>query len=162
VNRPLRRWHLRLVLVLAPVSAVVLLAAIAARRTIPTNPALAARLPQPQPNARETDRRLVEQGGLVLELRRLEDSASRISLVELTPLAEPHVADLLVYWSAGPAGEALTPDAILLGPLAGRLPARYRLPPESARQTAELILYSAAAGRVLCRLQLGPGEARAP
>jgi hypothetical protein len=162
VNRPLRRWHLRLVLVLAPVSAVLLVAAIAARRTIPANPSLAALLPQPHPSARETDRRLVHEGGLDLELRRLEDSVTQARLVELTPLAEPHVADLLVYWSARPAGETLSPDAILVGPLGGRLPVLYRLPPESARQTGELILYSAATSRVLCRLELGPKEARAP
>ena len=162
MNRPLRRWHFRLIAVLAPVAAVVLIAAIAVRRTIPANPSLAELRPRPFPNARETDRRLVHEAGLVLELQRLEDAATQTSLVELTPLAEPHVADLLVYWGAGPAGDTLSPDAILLGPLFGRLPARYRLPPESARRTGVLILYAAATSTVLGRLELSPREARAP
>lgn len=40
MNRPLRRRHLLLVSVLAPVAALLLIAAIATRRPVPVNPPL--------------------------------------------------------------------------------------------------------------------------
>ncbi len=161
MNRSLRRWHLRLVAVLAPAAVVTLAAAIAVRRAVPVNPvpgALATPLP---PGAPGMDRRLVREAGLTLELRLLSPSPGRRA-VELTPLVEPHTADLLVYWSAGPAIAALPADAVLLGPLAGLDPVRYLLPQSAGGPAGRLFLYTTAGDRVLGQINLGPGETPAP
>ena len=161
MNRSLRGWHFRLVSVLAPLAAVTLAAAVAVRRTAPPNQMPAALAPPSTPNAPVVDRRLVSEAGLKLELHLLNDSAGP-PVVELTPLVEPHTADLLVYWSAGPAGETLPADAILLGPLSGLEPVRYPLPAAARVRSGDLVLYTTAGNRVLGHVDLARTETPTP
>ena len=55
-------------------------------------------------------------------------AGERGALVELQPLRDPLLPDLLVYWSAGGAGDALPEGAQLLGRLAGVEARRFALP----------------------------------
>lgn len=160
MNRSLRRWHFRLISLLAPAAVVTLAAAIAVRRAVPVNP-VPGSLATPLPAGAPGTRRLVREAGLTLELR-LSSPSPGGRAVELTPLVEPHTADLLVYWSAGPATAALPADAVLLGPLAGLQPVRYLLPQGAGGTAGRLFLYTTADGRVLSQLDLASGEAPAP
>jgi len=159
MNRDLRRWHFRLLSVVAPAAVVTLAAAIAVRRAPPVNRVPAALAPYPPASGRIVDRRQIGEAGLSLELRLLKPPAGPM-LVELTPLVEPHTADLLVYWSARAGGAALPADAVLLGPLSGLEPARYALPRDSYGAPGQLLLYTTAGSQVLGRIDLAPSESR--
>lgn len=66
-------------------------------------------------------------------------------LVELSPLRDPLLPDLLVYWAAAGAGDPLPDGARLLGRLAGTAPRRFALPAAGGR----LYLYSLGHARLV-------------
>jgi hypothetical protein len=72
-------------------------------------------------------------------------AGDRGALVELQPLRDPLLPDLLVYWSAGGARDALPEGAQLLGRLAGAEARRFALP--AAR--GSLHLYSLGHARLV-------------
>lgn len=67
------------------------------------------------------------------------------SVVELTPLRDPMLPDLLVYWSAAGASDRLPEGAQLLGRLAGTEARHFALPAAGGR----LHLYSLGHARLV-------------
>lgn len=55
-------------------------------------------------------------------------AGDRGAIIELQPLRDPLLPDLLVYWSSGGVGDALPEGARLLGRLAGMEARRFALP----------------------------------
>jgi hypothetical protein len=152
VNRPLRRWHFRLVAGLAPVALAVLAIAVLVRRSPPLNPTPAP-LQTAMGDAREISRTLIRGRGLALELRHLMDSTGSSQLA-VYPMGEPQVADLLLY--LGPGGpDSLPGDARLLGTVTGAPGQRFTLPEGAER--LQLYWYSGATRTVVAQTALfGP------
>lgn len=161
MNRPLRRRHLRMFVGLAPLTIATLAAAVLVRDAAPPNPAPVL-FPDSGPRGLPPlDRREIRVGRVTVELRRFGDSATGTRVIELAASGEPRIPDLLVYWGTGPA-ETLPADAVLLGPFAGPLPVRFRLPDTPGDSTGGLYFYSGATGELLARADLTPGRAPAP
>jgi hypothetical protein len=80
-----------------------------------------------------------------LSIRARGFAGERGAVVELQPLLDPLLPDLLVYWSADGAGDALPEGAQLLGRLAGVEARRFALPAPSGR----LHLYSLGHARLV-------------
>ena len=88
--------------------------------------------------------------GVPLEAQLSVDGAGSVSLV-VTPVEDPRLPDLLVYWSPEGAGQrALADDeALLLGRVAGAQPVSLPVPPETAARGGYLLLFSLAQGQVV-------------
>jgi len=145
--RPLRRRHRRLVLGLALTVPPLFVAALASRdlprpmERIP--PALLA------PGGPPMERAVAVADlwpGIGLSARIGRDPADGNGVVELAATAALPHPDVLLYWmpDAVVAGDALPPDARLLGHVTGHRTERFGLPASAAAGEGTLALYSLA------------------
>ena len=89
----------------------------------------------------------VAAGARRFALHRSEEDARSVVLAPRDDLLRP---DLLVYWTAQAVEDALPPDAVLVGSLAGTAPRRLTLP----RAEGRLALYSLGHREVVSVLEL--------
>ena len=150
-----RRRHLGAFTILAVVLPVILVAALAARRTPPVVASAPTALTDP---ALDTWVALDSAEAEVLEvpirirlLAPLPSTTPTRFGVELEPTQPIGRPDVLVYWTASPPAinEALPSDGLLLGSIGGTRPRRFELPQPALQIRGSLILYSAAHREVL-------------
>lgn len=155
--RPLRARHRAIFAVLAILLPVGLAAALVSR---PVDPAL-DELPEPLRDSH------LPQGGAVAwslaggwegvpidaELR--VKGAARLVV---TPVEDPRLPDLLIYWSPEGAGQRALADgeARLLGRVAGSQPLSLPVPPETVARGGYLLLFSLAHGQVVASAPIDP------
>jgi hypothetical protein len=140
---PLRQRHRRVFAVLGVLLPLAFVFGIAARRTVPNAATLPPELSLWAQHFAATDYErddLFSKSPVQVRLWR-EQGTGRLA-VELNAASDFLKPDLLVYWSAGqPAGDALPPNASLLGAfVAGPL----ALPEEASVSDGSLILFSLA------------------
>ena len=150
MNRSLRKTHFRVLAVLAPVAAVTLAASIVVRKPVPLIPMPAPVAPARIAGLREVSRQAIRAEGLTVTLRQF--AGEQGTVLELTPLGEPHVPDLLVYLGPGES-DAFPGNALLLGAIPGAEAVQFPVP-DSAGGRSELFLYSGATHTVLAHVDL--------
>lgn len=126
---PLRRWHRLLVGTVALVALAGLVAALAARPTVPRTAG------SPRPDT--TSWAAFGPGGQLRAIRERESSRDSIRVARGPRLVAP---DLLVYWAPAVADGRLPVDAVLLGPLGDPGVRRYELP--ASAEPGVVLVYS--------------------
>lgn len=153
--RPLRKWHGRVIMLLAV--------------TLP--PGYVALLSHREASVADTVRLAAGLGGRVpagptfalLAEPRIDGRLlaapgdTRPDALQVTPVGDPGIPDLLAYWCpvAGDTRE-LPRDAVFIGALRGSRELVLPLPEPGLTQTGYLILFSLARGEVLATVRL-PG-----
>ncbi len=151
MNRPLRKAHLAVIAGLTPIAIGIFAVSIATRKEIPPNP-IPPILLDSQPPMQETGRRLIKADGFDVELRGLMDQRGK-RFIEITPLKDPHVADLQAYIGPGKQ-DSFDQSVRLLGQVYASCPVRYPLPEDSTQTLSEIYLYSPASKEVVGRVNL--------
>lgn len=159
MTRSLRKVHLGLMALLTPVAIGIFVASIAARKAIPPN-TIPASLQPPMPEMQETGRRVIKGEGLTVQLRGLMDQ-NGARFIEITPLNQPHIADLLAYIGPGKS-DAFDDHVRLLGQVYASCPVRFALPVDSTQTLSEIYLYSGATHEVIARVNLADSARAAP
>lgn len=166
-----RRRHRFAVAALAVAAPGVLVAALCVRPPPTTMPALPASLARAagvvDVALRSPGHRSPSAGtGLVVDLV-VGSDASGAATAALTPRGPVAAPSVLVYWTealptaateaggATPDSNALPPDAVLLGALAGRATRRFTLPP-ARTVPGDLLLYSLGRDHIIGRVPLAP------
>jgi hypothetical protein len=78
-------------------------------------------------------------------------------LVEVAPLRDPMLPDVLVYWAERGTPERLPDGAHLLGRLAGAAPRHFDVPAAAAAEPGRLYLYSLGHARLVDSAALPSG-----
>ncbi len=146
MNARLRRHHRVATIALAVVMPPALALALAVRSGAPTAGALPRAFGVEAASGAERWSRDDLWTALPVRTRGFDGaSPDAAPLVELMPLRDPLLPDLLVYWAAGAASDPLPAGAKLLGRLAGIEARRFALPGAGGR----LYLYSLGHARLV-------------
>ncbi len=75
-------------------------------------------------------------------------------MLSIRPSAEILKPDLLVYWTSRPPGDALPPDAVLVGSLSGTSARRLALPARARGGNGAIVVYSVAHDEVVAHFAI--------
>ena len=103
------------------------------------------------PNAAPASDAIVKSGQAEMRVRVWNSGADGARVIELSPKQDLESPDVLVYWSESDARDALPPNAILLGSLAGIQQRRFAL--SKSVHGGRLYLYSLAHQELVASLE---------